>query len=523
VPGTMSGTAGKGAGAGAPCEGAAAGAPALTDALMTGAEYIESLRDGRTVYYDGEAIRDVTTHPTSRNAVRSIAMLYDALHDPATRDVLTMVDRHGIRTHRFFTASYSPAELLAARDAIRCWSRMNYGVMGRTPDYKAAFMATLGANPEFYAPWTENGRAWYRRYASRGLFLNHVLVNPPVDRKKPVHEVGDVFVHVVRETDGGIIVSGAKMLATGSALTHATFVAQNSAANLQAGHAEDFALVFIAPMDTPGCKLILRPSYEAAARSPFDAPLASRFDENDAVLVFDNAFIAWENVLVYRDVERARRMYAASGFMNRYNLQAGTRLGVKLDLMCGLLEKGLAANGTDEFRGTQAMLGELIGWRNMIWALTSAMCLDPQPGPGDTVMPKLEYASAMRMFSTMAWPRLKDLFETALGGAPIVTPSSWRDLRSPQVRPLLDQYYRGSDGSAEQRIKLFKLIWDAIGTEFGGRHEIYERNYSGNNEQVRLDLLTFARGRGIMDECRALAERCMDDYDLDGWRSPVWR
>ena len=493
-----------------------------TNALMTGRDYLESLRDGREVYIYGERIKDVTIHPSSRNAARSIARLYDGFHDPATREALTIVDRYGIRTHKFFTASYTPEEMLAARDAIAIWARMTYGFMGRTPDYKAAFMASLGAAPDFYAPYTENGRNWYKKYASQGLYLNHVLVNPPVDRKKPVHEVGDVFVHVIKETDRGIVVSGAKMLATGSALTHATFVAQNSAVQLEKGKAEDFALVFIAPMDTPGCKLICRPSYEAAAHSPFDYPLSSRFDENDAVIIFDNALIPWENVLVYRDIERARRFYAASGFLNRYNLQAGTRLGVKLDLMCGVLAKGLAANGTDDFRGVQASFGEVVAWRNLIWSLTTAACLDPQKGPGDSVVPKLEIASTLRLFATMAWPRVKEIFETILGGAPIVTPSSYKDLENEALRPLLDRYYRGSDSSAEQRIKLFKLIWDAIGTEFGGRHEIYERNYSGNNEQMRLDVLTFAKQRGIMDACQQLAEQCMGDYDLRGWTDPTW-
>ena len=113
--------------------------------------------------------------------------------------------------------------------------------MGRTPEYKAAFMASLGANPEFYAPFGDNALNWYKKFASRALFLNHVLVDPPVDRKKPIHEVADVFIHVVKERDDGIIVSGAKMLATGSAITHATFVAQNSSVNLEKGKAEDFA------------------------------------------------------------------------------------------------------------------------------------------------------------------------------------------------------------------------------------------------------------------------------------------
>ncbi len=493
-----------------------------TNDLMTGQSYLESLRDGREIYIYGERVKDVTTHPAFRNASRSIARLYDALHDPQTADFLTTVDKFGIRTHKFFTASYSGQELLKARDAIAAWARLTYGFMGRTPDYKASFMATLGANPEFYEPYTANAFAWYKKYASKGLFLNHVLINPPVDRKKPVHEVGDVFTHVVRETDAGIIVSGAKMLATGSAITNSTFVAQNSAVQLERGKAEDFALVFIAPMDTPRTKLICRPSYELQAHSPFDHPLSSRFDGNDAVIIFDNAFIPWDNILVYRNIERATAFYAASGFLNRYNLQSGTRLGVKLDLMLGLLSKGLTANGTEDFRGIQVALGEMVAWRNLIWALTTAMALDPQPGPGDSVIPKLENAATLRLFATNAWPAVKTIFETVLGGAPIVTPSSYKDLQNPELRPLLDQYYRGSDSSAEQRIKLFKLIWDAIGTEFGGRHELYERNYSGNNEQIRLDVLNFAKGRGIMDECHRLVDQCMSDYDLNGWTDPTW-
>src|SRR5579859_5367979 len=293
----------------------------------TGQEYIESLRDGRAVYIDGERVTDVTTHHAFRNACRSIGRLYDALHDPQQKARLMGLDRHGITTHKFFKPAYSAQELLEGRDAIADWAKLTYGFMGRTPDYKASFMATLGAAPEFYEPFTENARAWYRKYASRVMFLNHVLVNPPIDRNKPIHEVADVFLHVVKERDDGFIVSGAKMLATGSALTHATFVAQNSAAQLEKGKAEDFALVFIAPLNTEGQRMICRTSYEEAATSPFDYPLSSRFDENDAVLIFDNAFIPWENVLVYRDVDKATAFYAASGFVNRYNLQSNTRMG----------------------------------------------------------------------------------------------------------------------------------------------------------------------------------------------------
>lgn len=494
-----------------------------THDLMSGAEFLATLRDGRAVYLYGERVADVTTHPAFRKSAASLARLYDALCDPDQRDALTTVDRYGIRTHRFFTPSYSSAELCAARDAIARWARLTYGFMGRTPDYKASFMATLGANPEFYAPYEQNARDWYRRYATKALYLNHVLINPPVDRNRPVHEVADVFLHVVRETDGGAVVSGAKMLATGSALTNATFVAQNSAVTLEAGKAEDYALVFIAPMDTPGTRLLCRPSYEQNAHSPFDHPLSSRFDENDAVLVFDEAFIPWENFLVYRNVERANAFYPASGFFNRFNLQAGTRLAVKLDFMTGLLARGVACNGTDGFRGVQAALGDVIAWRTLLWAMTTAMAADPQPGPGGSVIPRSEYAATMRIFATSAWPAVKELFENVLGGAPLVAPSGREDLANPELRPLIDRYYRGTGATALERIKLFKLVWDAIGTEFGGRHELYERNYAGNHEQIRVDAVNFARRTGVLDQCAALVDQCLADYDLDGWTNDTWR
>jgi 4-hydroxyphenylacetate 3-monooxygenase len=492
-------------------------------APLTGEEYLESLRDGRHVYIDGELVADVTEHPAFRNSARSIARLYDAMHDPEQRDLLTAVDRHGIRTHRFFMPSYAPDDLLAAREAIAAWSRLSYGHMGRTPDYKASFMATLGADPAWYEPFEDSAAAWYRRYAEQALFLNHVLINPPIDRDRAVHEVEDVYVHVVEERDDGMVVSGAKMLATGSALTHATFVAQNSAVQLEEGKAEDYALVFIAPMDTPGKKLISRASYEQSARSPWDSPLASRFDENDAVVIFDDAFIPWENVLVYRDVKRATGFYAQSGFMPRYTLQSGTRLAVKLDFLCGLFARGLKANGTDQFRGVQAKLGELVGWRNLIWALTSTLCHEPMEGPGGSVIPKIENAVLIRLFGTMAVPKARDIYAEILGGAPLVVPSSNRDLQSEELRPLIDRFYRGSTGDAHDRVKLFKLIWDAIGSEFGSRHEWYEINYSGNQEQMRLDMARFSGGRGILEQADQLVEQCLSEYDLDGWTDGVWR
>ena len=495
------------------------GADSSTDAMLTGDDYLASLDDGREIWFDGDKVGDVTTHPAFTNAAKTIAKLYDALHSPESADVLTTVDRFGNRTHRFFAPSYSAEELKASRDAIAVWQRMTYGWMGRTPDYKASFMAQLAEGHTFYGDYGANALDWYHRCASRVLFMNHVLIDPPVDRSRDRIDVRDVFVTVDKEDDNGIYVSGAKMVATGSALTHATFVAVNSgvAARMEPGRDDDMALVFITEMDAPGLKLICRPSYEAAARSPFEAPLASRFDENDAVVVFDNTFVPWENVLAYRDVETTKGFYASSGFFNRYNLQSATRLSVKLEFAAGLLMRGTQTAGTSEFRAMQAAIGEVIAMPELLWALTTAMVSDPEPSIGGTVVPRLQTAATSRLHSTNMWDRVRAVFETYLAGAPIYTVSSTNDLTNPELRPIIDRYFRGTGMDAEGRIKLFKLIWDALYSEFAGRHALYERNFAGNQDQQRLDVLTWAKARGDADRFCKLVDDCMADYDLDGW------
>src|SRR6266498_487817 len=298
---------------------AVAGAGAATRP-MTGAEYMESLRDGRAVYIYGERVKDVTTHPAFRNTVRMLARLYDALHDPARQDTLTTATDtgNGSFTQRFYRASRNVEELVAARDAIVEWARVTYGWMGRSPDYKAAFLATLGANADFYAPYKENARHWYRYSQERVPYVNHAIIHPPVDRNMAPGAPGgptDIYAHVTRETDAGIYVTGAKVVATGSALTHFTFVAHVGLIPIQD---KNFAIVFLVPTNAQGVKFICRVSNEQRAAvlgSPFDYPLSSRLDENDAIFIMDEVFVPWENVFVYGDIDKANNFFPRTGFL----------------------------------------------------------------------------------------------------------------------------------------------------------------------------------------------------------------
>ena len=300
--------------------------------------------------------------------------------------------------------------------------------------------------------------------------MNHALQNPNVDRDKLLHEVADVFLHVVKETDAGVVVSGAKMVATGAALTHLNFNA--TLPSITSGE-QEFALAFITPMNASGLKLICRPSYEMQAAvmgSPFDYPLSSRMDESDAVLIFDNVLIPWENVLLYRDVEKAKFFVYGSGFMNRAMLHGATRLAVKLDFVAGLLLKAVESTGVNKFRGVQVNVGEVLAWRNLLWALSTAQAQNPVSGPNGTVLPNPEYGSAYRVFAPTAWTRIKTIIEDVVAGALIAIPSSVNDFKNPELRPYLEKLYRGSNGyDALAKVKLMKLLWDLIGSEFGGR------------------------------------------------------
>jgi 4-hydroxyphenylacetate 3-monooxygenase len=497
-------------------------APATSGRPMTSDEYVESLRDGREIYLYGDRVKDVTTHPAFRNSVRMTARLYRALHDQKMRSVLTCSTDTGSGgyTMRFFRAARSAADLIGDRDAIAAWARLTYGWMGRSPDYKAAFLGTLGANAAFYDPFQDNARRWYRESQQRVLYWNHAIIHPPVDRNRPPDEVADVFVHVEKERDDGLIVSGAKVVATGSAITHMNFIAHYGIPLKN----KQFALICTIPMGAPGMKLICRPSYSmtsAVMGSPFDYPLSSRLDENDTIFILDKVFVPWENVFVYGDLEKASTFFPRSGFLPRFTFQGCTRLAVKLDFLAGLLLKAVDITGARDFRGVQARLGEVLAWRNMMWALTDAMAHNPDPWIGDTVLPNLNAGLAYRWFMTVGYPRVKEIIEQDLGSGLIYLNSHAADFNNADIRRYLDKYVRGSNGyDALNRVKVMKLIWDAIGSEFGGRHELYERNYGGNHEAIRTEILTAQDAMGLTDAYRQFANQCLAEYDLNGWTVP---
>ena len=166
-------------------------------------------------------------------------------------------------------------------------------------------------------------------------------------------------------------------------------------------------------------------------------------------------------------------------------------------------------------------VGEVLAWRNLFWGLTDAMARTTTPWTPGYVLPNLDYGLAYRVMASIAYPKIKEIIENSLASALIYLPSSALDFKVPELRPYLDQFVRGSNGyTAEDRVKLMKLMWDAIGSEFGGRHELYERNYFGNHESIRFETLLVADVTGATKRYKGFAEQCMAEYNLDGWTVP---
>ena len=303
-------------------------------------------------------------------------------------------------------------------------------------------------------------------------FINHAIIHPPVDRNMAPGAPGgptDICMHVTKETDAGIRVSGAKVVATGSALTHYTFVAHHGLIPVQD---KNFAIVFIVPTNAPGVKLICRVSNEQRAAvmgSPFDYPLSSRLDENDAIFVMDNVLVPWENVFVYADVEKANNFFPRTGFLPRALLHGCTRLAVKLDFIIGLFIKATEITGARSFRGVEANIGEVIAWRNCD---VGAFRRDGEVGR--SLDRRLRAArdgagAAYQVLAPEAYVQVKALIEKTVASGLIYLNSHARDFQTPEMRKYLDLYVRGSGGvSAVERVKLMKLLWDAVGSEFGG-------------------------------------------------------
>ncbi|MDI2099367.1 4-hydroxyphenylacetate 3-hydroxylase family protein [Ruicaihuangia caeni] len=476
-----------------------------------GSDHVASLRDGREVYIDGERADDVTTHPAFRNAVASAGALYDMQASPEFEELLTYESPGtGDRVNRAWQLPKTYEDLANRRRALIKWQEPHLGFLGRSPDHVASAVAAMYMSAHVYDEIDPARgaavRDYYRHARDSDSFLTYTIVNPQTNKKQATHEQdADLTLAVVDEDAEGLTVRGAKMLATSGVLANELFV--SGVQPLQQGD-ERHAVSFAVPMNAKGLQNLARRSYEASATSTFDHPVSSRFDETDGVIFFDDVKVPWDRVFVNQDVDLLRKQFHGTPVHVYQNYQCNLRLIVKLKFLAAIAHRITEINSTTDFPQVREALGQLAAEVGMVEALIHGMEVKGhQYGEYFVPDPALLYSS--QVLTQQLYPKVIHTLRELSGGGVIMLPSSEADFSNPTVADKIRRVQKSAVASPDERVKLFKLAWDVIGSEFASRHVQYEMFYNGAAFVVRGNAYrTFD-----WDDSRALLDDFLGSYD----------
>lgn len=453
--------------------------------IRTGAQYIEALKSRNPeVWLSGKKVENIFEEPVFQQPILQIAKLYDLQHDAKYQEDITHIcDETGERISNSFLVPKNYQDLQARRRTFEEFAKATFGLMGRTPDFLNVVVTSMASNSEFLdkynLEWGKNIRSYFKYIRANDLFLTHAIINPQNDRSKSSHEQQDMFTHLgaVKETPDGLIVRGAKMLATLAPITDEVIV--YSFPGFKPGD-ERYALAFALPLDTPGLRIICREAMQDGKRSVYDHPLASRFEEMDAVLVFNDVLVPWDRVFLYNNVEAANLLYPKTGIAQQPAHQSGVRGLIKLQFATEVACKIADSIGVDTYLNVQNDLGELVQSVESIRALLRISEYEHELTATGEVMPAYAPLETIRGLLPKMYPRAIEVIQIIGAGGLLMSPTD-ADFENPDLREDLEKYYLGREGvSAEERVHLFKLAWDLCGEAFGQRVLQYERYYTGD-------------------------------------------
>ncbi len=441
--------------------------------IRTGREYVESIRDGRAVFINGERVRDVPSHPMFKPLVDIRARIYDMQHAPETRDVMTVTEAGEVHA----VGNQLPrvqADWWAKRRATDTVLEAIGGVVTRVGDETVGEMWSLYDGQEVLNEvdprFAENIRRHVQAVLQSDPFHVSANTDPKGDRSKPPQEQDpDMLLHVVKETDAGIVVRGAKY-ETAAAYANQAFT-KPTIANWGNEQLSDYAVGFICELGSPNLKFICRTGF--AGRAPAaDYPLSNRFDEVDTLVIFDNVLIPWENVLFYRHTRAATFIRAT---LHRYSAFAFVQRNLKLaDMLIGAALFNVRQTGLDQQQAVQEKLAQLAVYREGINAhLTAAITL-AEPSPAGLLMPNQSLLYAGRVLACSQLHHMMHIARELCGGQICVTPDA-AAFSEPETRPWLEKYYTINDGwAAEDRRKLLAMARDLLNSDYAGHRLTFQ-------------------------------------------------
>ncbi len=370
-------------------------------APRNGTQYIDGLRrNPRETWVAGRRVGDIVDDPVFRRPIQSIAQLYDLQTSPEHRELMTYAcEDTGERAGSSFMIPRSHDDLVQRRQSMKVWADATFGMVGRSPDYLNTVLMTFAEGADFFgqrgAMFADNVRNYYAYCRDRDLFLTHALVNPQTDRSKGSHQHDDAFAHlgVVEESKDGLIVRGAKMLATHGPTADELMV--YPLPGLREGE-ERYVLAFGIPVSTPGLRFICREPFDSGEQSEWDHPLGARFEEPDAVCVFDDVLVPWERVFLHGDVKLGNAMFAQASVRNHTGHQTAIRGLAKCQILTGTAIAITRAVKSDTFLHVQEQLGELLGYLQLIEAAILMSERNAEPTGRGAIRPSYDPLQALR-------------------------------------------------------------------------------------------------------------------------------
>lgn len=443
----------------------------------TGAEFLEGLRDDRAIWVGSERVYDVADHSAFAGAARGMAALFDLQHEAA--DVCLMPDPEtGEPINVSHLIPRSRADLERRHACLERQAEYSVGLMGRSPDYlNVTFAGFAGRADEWAVGGNERGAAnlvaFQKELARRDLSLTHTIIHATVDKARgDVPRAGDdVALRKVGDTANGILVRGSRVLAT--LAPFADEIAVYPGYPLPPG-ADDYAVAFSIPMSTPGLKLLCRDSC-STTDGLFDHPLSSRFDEQDAFVIFDDVEVPRDRVFIDARID-AYNAVMRTGWAPNIMQQTMIRAQTKLEFAWGLATRLVEVINAGA-PATFEQLGELWSYAEFARACVRAAEAGAREYGNGVWFPDVGPLAALRAALPSWFPRVNEIIRL-LGSHNLLATPTAAQLGDPELRPLIDRYLRGANGvSAEDRIRVFRLAWDFAGSALASRNEQYERFY----------------------------------------------
>jgi len=466
-----------------------------TKGAMTGQRYIDSLKDDREVWLDGQRVKDVTTHPAFTGIIHELARIYDLQHTDAHRDTMTFASPEtGNRVSYSWLVPKTLEDSQAKRANSELWNKEAWGQLGRGPDVLAPFILMLDESREVFGEvknehcdFGENIHNYYKYCMENDLFLTHALGDPQVDRsaqpqnERRVVSEEELSLHVVEETKDGVIVRGGKQLATAAPITNETYVSLSATFVQRAEPA--FVLAFSIPTNTKGMQIFCR---EPVSIWPgtWGHPLGHLYDEQDSMLFFDDVLVPWDRLFALYDTGPLLQRYAMGA--NQLGWANMTRVHYRMRLITAVATMIAEAIGVIEYREVASKIGEMASyceiWRHALEGFEHLMF---QSGG---VQKAGASTQALHIWFAQTSQRMVQILREIAGSGIIMQPSE-ADLANPTLRPYLERYMRGKEVDVEYKSRLYRLAHELAVSSFGMRQEVYEYWHSGDPNRNRVNLL----------------------------------